>query len=145
MMTTIVPEAVKEQRRLPEAARALDKMEAGFQQGIDFLSEMVDGVDGELQDFQQILSSKLSSLDQDRAELLQLANSGSMLTIMFRWKGTAFSYIVWDVQLWLSVAIYFVVRFVEFEHYKSVAVPIPVGVVAVVGGLMSFLLVFFIS
>jgi hypothetical protein len=104
-MTTIIPEVqgttarpglqglqgmVEERLRLLEAA--LEKVEEGFQKGTDILSEMV-----ELEDFQQILSSKLSSLDQDRAELLQLANSDSMPTIMFRWKGTVFSYIVWDL------------------------------------------------
>lgn len=77
-------------------------------------------------------------IEQIRNNIIKRSYNGNMF-ILLAWRSTFLYYVLSDIQLWTSLIIYVIFRFVINIG------TFPINAVAVIGGLMSFILAFFLN
>jgi len=76
--------------------------------------------------------------EQIRNNIIKRSYNGNMY-ILLAWRSTFLYYVVSDIQLWSSLIVYIIFRFfIDIGTF-------PINAVAVIGGLMSFILAFFLN
>jgi len=87
--------------------------------------------------------AELERIEKERRKLITFAADGGSL-ILLHWNSTVLHYVLVDAQFWIACIIYAICRKFDVDNYLP-GPPISFSSVGVIGGLMSFLLVFFVS
>jgi predicted membrane chloride channel (bestrophin family) len=87
--------------------------------------------------------NELTKIEADRDQVRVRAYEKG-LSLLFHWKGTIIRQVLLSYEIWLSLGVYAAVKYL-LETDKLAATDVPLSYLGIVGGFISFLLVFFIK